>query len=140
MSCNFRDFFRYNQINAGIMEWGDWVKIKFSKEIIRAKIEKSKDINRLIFKFSKEIMDLFVADIGRIKVANKTFLWFPTILILVLTIVSSIAHYSQQHCWLQSAALPTIVGTPKKMCCRFQSFLSARSNTSDIGIVWGRLS
>ena len=50
------------------------MKIKFSKEIIRAKIEKSKDINRLIFKFSKEIMDLFVADIGRIKVANKTFL------------------------------------------------------------------
>lgn len=44
------------------------MKIKFSKEIIRAKIEKSKDINRLIFKFSKEIMDLFVADIGRIKV------------------------------------------------------------------------
>ena len=113
MSCNFRDFFRYNQIKAGIMEWGDWVKIKFSKEIIRAKIEKSKEIIRLIFKFSKEIMDLFVADIGRIKVANKTFLWFPTILILVLTIVSSIAHYSRQHCWLQSAALPTIVGTKK---------------------------
>ena len=40
------------------MEYGGRVKIKFSKEIIRSKIEKSKDINRLIFKFSKEIMDL----------------------------------------------------------------------------------
>lgn len=57
MSCNFRDFFRYNQINARIMEYGSRVKIKFSKEIIRSKIEKSKEINRLIFKFSKEIMD-----------------------------------------------------------------------------------
>lgn len=57
MSCNFRDFFRYNQINAGIMEYGGRVKIKFSNEIIRPKIEKSKEINRLIFKFSKEIMD-----------------------------------------------------------------------------------
>ena len=36
------------------------------------KIEKSKEINRLIFKFSKEIMDLSVVDIGKIKVANKT--------------------------------------------------------------------
>ncbi|SCH42124.1 Uncharacterised protein [uncultured Bacteroides sp.] len=39
MSCNFRDFFRYNQINAGIMEFGDWVKLRFYKKIIRFKIE-----------------------------------------------------------------------------------------------------
>ena len=50
------------------------MKIKFSKEIIRAKIEKSKEIIRLIFKFSKEIMDLSVVDIGRLKVGNKAFL------------------------------------------------------------------
>ena len=31
------------------------------------KIEKSKEINRLIFKFSKEIIDFTVADIERIK-------------------------------------------------------------------------
>ncbi len=38
------------------------------------KIEKSKEINRLIFKFSKEIMNLTVADIKRIKAGNEAFL------------------------------------------------------------------
>ena len=43
-------------------------------------------------------MDLTVSDIKRIKAGNEAFLQFSTMLILVLTMVGSIAHYSRQHC------------------------------------------
>lgn len=80
-------------------------------------------------------MELFVADIKRIKAGNKAFFIIPTMLILVLTIVGSIVHYSRQHYRLQSVALPTIVGTKKK-CHHFQSFLSACSKSIQILFKW----
>ena len=59
-------------------------------------------------------------------------------LILVLTIVSIIAHYSRQHCWLWSAALPTIVGTKNvpSFSVFFVWLFEIHSNTVKIPFKW----
>lgn len=74
------------------MEYGGRVKIKFSKEIIRSKIEKSKEINRLIFKFSKEIMDFTYIKKGIQADIKSNISYYKVVKVLTYSINNSVIY------------------------------------------------